>query len=839
MIWTRHRPPARAMLLLLASLGVAFAPSASPASSAAPAAEPQATAAATPTATAAIESGAIESGVATPTETPDPELLTRYCIRCHSDRLRTGGLTLEHADVNRIADDPELWEKIAWKVRIGAMPKVPAPRPERPVLDRFASAVEGALDRAAAASPDPGPPTFHRLNRLQYVNAVRDFLGVEVDGPSLLPPDATSYGFDNNRGLTITPSLLDRYLAAAVRIARAAVGDPTIPPTTETYRIEQTVRQGERMSEDLPFGTNGGLAVRHTFPLDGEYAVRVLLPGMGTGALYSRPQSEVLVTVDGATVKHWSLEPLRGRNPAIAATTSPEEDAPRAPDEDLVVRFAAKAGTRPVGVTLLNIRPAYAEGLRGGVVGDPGPVRRGASGRIESLTVSGPFHAATPEESESRRRIFTCRPTASTDERACARQILTRLARRGFRRPVAASDVEGLLPFYEEGRRAGGFDAGIQAALERLLISPQFLFRIERGPDGAEPNTIFRVSDVELASRLSFFLWSSPPDEELLGVAERGRLGEPAVLTAQTRRMLADPRAAQMAAGFAGQWLGTRLVRELQPDPTLYPLDANLQEALARETELFFESQLREDRSVPDLLEADYTYLNERLAAHYGIPNVYGSHMRRVTLTDDRRFGILGMGGVLMVTSHANRTSPVVRGKWIMDNLVANPPPPPPADIPPLPENDGELPTTVRERLEQHRANPVCASCHTLMDPFGFALENFDVTGQWRDVDNGIPVDASGVALDGSEMDGVVGLRRALLANRTQFATVFTERLLTYALGRGVDARDRPAVRAIVREAAPDFRWSDIILGIVTSSPFRMNRTPGAEPGATATVASR
>ena len=824
MTWTRHRTAARAMLLLAFGFGVATAASASPGS---PTAEPQAAA-------------ATATGAETPDDTPDAELLTRYCVRCHSDRLRTGGLTLEHADVGRIAEDPELWEKIAWKIRIGAMPKVPAPRPEPPVLDRFASAVESALDRAAAAAPDPGPPTFHRLNRLQYVNAVRDLLGVEVDGPSLLPPDATSYGFDNNRGLAITPSLLDRYLAAAVRIARAAVGDATLPPATETYRVGQTVRQGERMSEDLPFGTNGGLAVRHTFPLDGEYAVRVLLPGMSTGALYSRPQSEVVVTVDGVTIKHWSLEPLRGVNPAVVAATRSEEDArPREPREDLVVRFAAKAGTRPVGVTLLNIRPAYAEGLRGGVVGDPGAVRRGASGRIESLTVSGPFHATTPEESESRQRIFTCRPTASTDERACARQILTRLVRRGFRRPVTASDVEALIPFFEDGRRAGGFDAGIQAALERLLISPQFLFRIERGPDGAQPNTIFGVSDVELASRLSFFLWSGPPDEELLAVAERGRLGEPEVLAAQTRRMLADPRAASMASGFAGQWLGTRLVRELQPDPTLYPLDANLQEALARETELFFESQLREDRSALDLLEADYTYLNERLAAHYDIPNVYGSHMRRVTLTDDRRFGILGKGGVLMVTSHANRTSPVVRGKWIMDNLVANPPPPPPADIPPLPENDGELPTTVRERLEQHRANPVCASCHTLMDPFGFALENFDVTGRWREVDNGIPVDASGVALDGSQMEGVVGLRQALLANRTQFAAVFTERLLTYALGRGVGAGDRPAVRAIVREAAPDYRWSDIILGIVTSPPFRMNRTPGGEPGAAATVASR
>ena len=831
------------MLLLLAVCGVALAAAAEPEAIAGTAAEPQATAATT-SATAATASvataatAAVAAAAATAAETPDPELLTRYCVRCHSDRLRTGGLTLEHADVDRIADDPELWEKIAWKIRIGAMPKVPAPRPEPPVLDRFAAAVEGALDRAAAAAPDPGPPTFHRLNRLQYVNAVRDLLGVEVDGPSLLPPDATSFGFDNNRGLAITPSLLDRYLAAAVRIARAAVGDATLPPATETYRIGQTVRQGERMSEDLPFGTNGGLAVRHTFPLDGEYAVRVLLPGMATGALYSRPQSEVVVTVDGATIEHWSLEPLRGVNPAVAATTRPE-DVPARPDEDLVVRFAAKAGTRPVGVTLLNIRPAYAEGLRGGVVGDPGPVSRGASGRIESLTVSGPFHATTPEESESRRRIFTCRPTASTDERACARQILTRLVRRGFRRPVTGSDVEALIPFFEDGRRAGGFDAGIQAALERLLISPQFLFRIERGPDGAQPNTIFHVSDVELASRLSFFLWNGPPDEELLAVAERGRLGEPEVLAAETRRMLADPRAASMASGFAGQWLGTRLVRELQPDPTLYPLDANLQEALARETELFFQSQLREDRSALDLLEADYTYLNERLAAHYDIPNVYGSHMRRVALTDDRRFGILGMGGVLMVTSHANRTSPVVRGKWIMDNLVANPPPPPPADIPPLPENDGELPTTVRERLEQHRANPVCASCHTLMDPFGFALENFDVTGRWREVDNGIPVDASGVALDGSTMEGVAGLRQALLANRTQFATVFTERLLTYALGRGVGAGDRPAVRAIVRQAAPDYRWSDIILGIVTSPPFRMNRTPGDEPAAAATVASR
>ena len=829
------------MLLLLALCGVAFAASSAPASAGALTAEPQATAATTSAtgASPSVPTAATGAATAAAAEAPDPELLTRYCVRCHSDRLRTGGLTLEHADVERIADDPELWEKIAWKIRIGAMPKVPAARPEPPVLDRFAAAVERALDRAAAAAPDPGPPTFHRLNRLQYVNAVRDLLGVEVDGPSLLPPDATSYGFDNNRGLAITPSLLDRYLAAAVRIARAAVGDATLPPATETYRIGQTVRQGERMSEDLPFGTNGGLAVRHTFPLDGEYAVRVLLPGMATGALYSRPQSEVVVTVDGATVKHWSLGPLRGVNPAIAAATREEDAAPRAPAEDLVVRFAAKAGTRPVGVTLLNIRPAYAEGLRGGVVGDPGPVRRGASGRIESLTVSGPFHATTPEESESRRRIFTCRPTASTDERACAREILTRLVRRGFRRPVTGSDVAALIPFFEDGRRAGGFDAGIQAALERLLISPQFLFRIERGPDGAEPNTIFRVSDVELASRLSFFLWNGPPDEELLGLAERGRLGEPEVLAAQTRRMLADSRAASMASGFAGQWLGTRLVRELQPDPTLYPLDANLQEALARETELFFESQLREDRSALDLLEADYSYLNERLAAHYGIPNVYGSHMRRVTLTDDRRFGILGKGGVLMVTSHANRTSPVVRGKWIMDNLVANPPPPPPADIPPLPENDGELPTTVRERLEQHRANPVCASCHTLMDPFGFALENFDVTGRWREVDNGIPVDASGVALDGSKMEGVAGLRRALLANRTQFATVFTERLLTYALGRGVGAGDRPAVRAIVREAAPDYRWSDIILGIATSPPFRMNRTPGAELGAAAAVASR
>ncbi len=780
-------------------------------------------------------------GVATAAEAPDPELLARYCVRCHSDRLETGGLTLEHADVDRIAEDPELWEKVAWKIRIGAMPKVPAPRPERPVLDRFASAVERTLDRAAAASPDPGPPTFHRLNRLQYVNAVRDLLGVEVDGPSLLPPDATSYGFDNSRGLTITPSLLDRYLSAAVRIARAAVGDPTLPPTTETYRLGQTVGQGERMSDDLPFGTNGGLAVRHTFPLDGEYAVRVLLPGMSSGYFYSRPQSEILVTVDGATVKHWSLEPRRGLNPAIAAA-SPEEAPAGEPGDDLVVRFAAKAGTRPVGVTLLNIRPAYAEGLRGGVVGDPGPVRRGASGRIESFTVSGPFNATTPEASESRRRIFTCRPTASTDERACARQILTRLARRAFRRPAGAADVEALLPFFEDGRRTGGFDAGIQAALERLLISPQFLFRIERGPDGARPNRIFRVSDVELASRLSFFLWNSPPDEELLGAAERGRLGEPQILAAQTRRMLADRRAGLMASGFAGQWLGTRLVRELQPDPTLYPLDANLQEALARETELFFESQLRDDRSVLDLLGADYTYLNERLAAHYGIPNVYGSHMRRVTLTDERRFGILGKGGVLMVTSHANRTSPVVRGKWIMDNLVANPPPPPPADIPPLPENDAALPTTVRERLEQHRRNPVCASCHTLMDPFGFALENFDVTGRWREVDNGQPVDASGEALDGSTMDGVVGLRQALTANRTQFATVFTERLLTYALGRGVEARDRPAVRAIVRRTAPDFRWSDIILGIVESPLFRMNRTPrapGAEPQAAATVANR
>jgi hypothetical protein len=753
-------------------------------------------------------------------EAPSRDLLSTYCVGCHNERLKNGGLSLEQADVERIADNPELWEKIAWKIRIGAMPKVPAPRPDAATLERFVSSVEKTLDQAAAASPKAGRPALRRLNRQEYVNAIRDLLALEVDGPTLLPPDESNHGFDNGQGLSVTPSLLDRYMATAAKISRLALGDPTIPPVTEVYNLTITTQQNERMSEDLPFGTSGGIAVRHTFSADGEYEIRVTTPQFG------RQKSEVIATLDRVPVGRWSLEPPASARLQIVAAEADENGNRAARDEPLTTRFVAKAGTRTVGVAFLNTRSGYLETLGGGVAGGLVPARTASVGTIESLAVSGPYGAIIPASSASRQRILICSPNEKP-ERVCARTVLGRLARGAFRRPVTSSDMDVLMQFYDEGRRAGGFDGGIRAALERILISPEFLFRIERGSDFAKPGTVFRISDLELASRLSFFLWSSVPDDELLEAAERKKLSDPIVLTKQTRRMLADPRARLLAANFAGQWLMTRNTRVIKPDPAAFPdFDDNLKDALAQETELFFESQVRDDKSVLDLLRADYTYLNERLAMHYGIPSVYGSHFRRVTLTDERRFGILGKGSVMMVTSHYDRTSPVVRGKWIMESLLGAPPPPPPPNVPPLPASNAERPTTIRERLELHRRNAVCASCHSMMDPFGFALENFGVTGQWRDTDGGKPIDTSAVLLDGSKVEGVVGLRNALLKRGSQFVTVFTERLLTYALGRGVEAYDRPALRQIVREAAPhDYRYSDLILGIVQSGPFQMNRT--------------
>ena len=752
-------------------------------------------------------------------------VLDRYCVTCHNGRLRTGNLALDDVDTGRVGADAEVWEKVLRKLRTRAMPPPRRPRPDAGTYGAFAAWLEAALDRAAAERPNPGRPTIHRLNRLEYANAVRDLLDLEIDAAALLPGDDLAYGFDNNADiLTVAPGLLERYLSAARRISRLAVGDPAIEADAVRVPLSSLLAQDGRMSEDLPFGSRGGAAVRRHFPLDGEYLVRLELRGAGR-----REPQEIDVRVDGVRrallrVGEWP----EGADPGAARVVPP--------GEPLQVRFPARAGSRVVSVSFTK-RTAVTEGMAPSRL----PIWTFSTGRgyvqrmaLESLEIEGPFSPDTlgrgpggEGETASRRRIFVCRPATAGEEERCADEILGTLARRAFRRPVTELDLDVLRGFYAEGRRAGDFDAGIRRALESLLVDPEFLFRVERDPPGVEPGAPYRLSGVELASRLSFFLWSSIPDDELLDAAEAGTLGGPAELERQVRRMLADDKAGVLVSSFAAQWLHLRRMRTVTPDVNAFPeFDENLREALVRETELFVESQIREDRSVVDLLDADYTFVNERLARHYGIPGVYGSRFRRVDLPDERR-GLLGHGSVLTVTSLATRTSPVVRGKWVLENVLGAPPPPPPPDVPELPERAGDgPPASLRARLEAHRAHPVCSNCHARMDPLGFALENFDAVGRWRAADaSGAPIDPSGVLPGGTAFAGFADLRGILRERREEFVTTVVEKLLTYALGRGVEHTDRPAVRAVVREAAArDYRWSALILGVARSLPFQMRR---------------
>ena len=753
-------------------------------------------------------------------------VLDRYCVTCHNERLLTGNLALDDIDMEHVGADAEVWEKVLRKLRTQAMPPPRRPRPDAETYGAFATWLETALDRAAAAEPNPGRPTIHRLNRLEYANAVRDLLHLEIDSGTMLPADDLAYGFDNNADiLTVAPGLLERYMSAARKVSRLAVGDPTIEADAVRYPLSSLLVQDDRMSEDLPFGSRGGVAVRHHFPLDGEYVVRLALRNPGR-----REPQEIDVRVDGvrrALLRAGSWP--EGVNPGEARVVEP--------GEPLLVRFPARAGTHLVSVSFTQ-RTAVTEGMAPSRL----PIWTFSTGRgyvqrmaLESVEIEGPYSPDSlgrgpdgEEQVASRRRIFVCRP-ANAAEEACADEILAKLARRAFRRPADDLDLEVLRGFYAEGRGEGNFDAGIQRALESILVDPEFLFRIERDPPGVEPATAYRLSDIELASRLSFFLWSSLPDDELLDAAAAGSLGDPVVLERQVRRMLADERAGVLVSSFAAQWLHLRRMRTVTPDVNAFPgFDENLREALVRETELFVESQIRDDRSVVDLLSADYTFVNARLARHYGIPNVYGSRFRRVDLPGEERRGLLGHGSVLTVTSLATRTSPVVRGKWVLENILGTPPPPPPPDVPDLPEraDDGTV-ASLRARLEAHRANPVCSNCHARMDPLGFALENFDAVGKWRDKGvAGTPIDPSGTLPDGTAFDGFPGLRDILLERREEFVTTVTEKLLTYALGRGVEHYDRPAIRAIVREAAAnDYRWSSLILGIARSLPFQMRRS--------------
>ena len=782
---------------------------------------------------------------ATPAPPLDRTLIDKYCISCHNQRLKTGGLTLDAVNMSRVDSDAETWEKVIRKLRAGMMPPAGRPRPDKATADRFVAGLEAHIDRAAAVDPNPGRPAIHRLNRAEYANAVRDLLALEIDGPSLLPADSSGYGFDNIADvLTLSPALHERYLLAARQISRLAVGDPTIRPSTESYRLPYLVLvQNDRMDEDLPFGTRGGAAIRHYFPVDGEYVLSFRLQKnslLSGGEIRGiNEENEIDVRLDGMRLRLFRVGGKSESDKEDSASgpyaTQQTIDRQRKVEEGLEVRFPAKAGQRVIGITFQERTPA----LEG-----PGPSRLPVAGSgyaaaksttiaggkvemsLDSVHITGPFNARTPEDTPSRRRIFVCRPARPDLEESCAKTILSTLARRAYRRPVTREDVQVLLDFYKAGRSSRGFESGIERALDRMLVDPDFLLRIERDPPNVASGAAYRINDLELASRLSFFLWSSIPDEPLLQLAERGRLREPAVLEQQVRRMLADSRSKALATNFFGQWLWLRNVATVKPDPKIFPeFDENLRRAFHRETELFLESQLREDRSVLDLLTANYTFVNERLARHYGIPAVYGNRFRRVTYSDDARGGLLGHGSVLTVTSYANRTSPVIRGKWMLENLLGAPPPAPPPDVPDLKENgENGQPLSVRERLQEHRKNPTCASCHAQMDPLGFALENFDGIGRWRTTDARTPVDASGVLADGTTFNGPREFRELLRSRRDEFITTVIERLLTYALGRGAEYYDRPAIRTILRDTASDDHWSAIVLGVVKSAPFQMRK---------------
>ena len=778
-------------------------------------------------------------------------VLDRYCVACHDDRLRTGGISLAATAVDAAepSRDAGVWERVIAKLRTGAMPPPGRPRPDAAVYDALASRLEADLDRSAAANPDPGrTSTVHRLNRTEYRNAVRDLFALDLDTAPLLPGDETSdTGFDNNADvLSVSTAQLERYLSAARTVTRLAVGLPPAGPAFETFDVPLLLRQDDRRSEHLPLGSRGGVAVPYHFPVDGEYLVKVELRtnwqdyilGMGT-------PHRLDVRIDGELVKRFTVGgEARGR-PAPVTFTIAERGDPewetylQTADERLEVRVPVEAGPRTVGVSFVRnvwepegvLLPRQA----GEVLSNDEAYHGNAA--VSSVAIGGPWAAAGPGDTPSRRAVFTCRPAVETDaaERACATEIVSRLARRAYRRPVTAADVDTLLDFFESGRADGGsFDAGIQLALERMLVDPDFLLRIERDPAGAAPGAPYRLSDVEIASRLSFFLWGSVPDEALLDAAEQGGLTAPGALDAQVRRMTADPRARSLVDDFAMQWLHLRNLEDVKGDPVPFPdFDDNLVEAFRHETTLFLASTLREDRSVLDLLDADYTFVNERLARHYGIPGVYGSRFRRVALPDlTQRGGLLGHGGLLALTSYPTRTSPVLRGKWLLDTILGTPPPSPPPDVPALPEGAaGGRAASVRERLERHRQAPACATCHASIDPPGFALEQYDGLGAWRTADEfGNPVDAAAVLPSGRRVEGMAGLRAWLLERPEQFVGTVAEKLLSYALGRSLEHTDRPTVRAVVRAAAADdYRWSALVAGVVKSPAFLMRNAAAAD----------
>lgn len=763
-----------------------------------------------------------------PVATPQAQraFLGKYCSSCHGKKQAAGGFALINLDVDHPGRNAREWEKALLQIRAGLMPPAGAPHPERAATAAFATALEARIDQAAAAHPNPGSPALHRLNRTEYGNSVRDLLDLEVDVNSLLPPDDMSHGFDNMAEvLNVSPTLLAGYVRAAGVISREAIGDPRATPSEKIYHQPSTLSQNGYL-EGAPLGTRGGIVIRHNFPADGEYVFKTTLYFTTNALLFGTTQKgqQVEVAVDGVRVALFDVNPLmKGdedlRTPPIKVKSGPRMisvaflQKAEGPVEDFVEPFEHSLGDLFLGRTQ-------------GLTGLP---------HVRDLSINGPYHVTGISDTPSRRKIFSVRPTSPENELPAAEQILSALARQAYRRPVTDADRRTLLSLYQLGRSQGGFEEGIRMGLQFLLANPQFVFRFERTPDHVAAGTNYRLTDLELASRLSYFLWSSAPDARLIALASRQQLHDPATLEQEVRRMLADPRSEALSKNFAGQWLHLRNLQDIQPDLFAFPnANHNLLVSMRRETELFFANLVQEDRSVMDLLTADYTFVDETLARHYHIPDIQGPRFRKVPLTDQNRRGLLGQASILTVTSFANRTSPVVRGKWVLDTLLGAPPPPQPANVPPLQEVSEETRLrTVRERLEEHRKNPACASCHTMMDPIGFALENYDAVGAWRNRDTGSPIDISGRLVDGTKLDGPASLRKALVDHSDAFLSAFTGKLLTYALGRGIEYYDMPAVRAIDRAAAhANNRFSAFVLGIVQSVPFQSRRaapSPGSE----------
>jgi mono/diheme cytochrome c family protein len=750
------------------------------------------------------------------------DVVKTYCVGCHNDRAKAGGLSLASFDVAKVADHAEIGEKVVRKLRTGMMPPRTASRKlDAETRASLATTLESALDRAAGVTPNPGRRAFQRLNRAEYAAAVRSLFGLDIDVSTYLPADTISASFDNIADVQMpSATVMQGYMRAAAHVSRVAVGDPSVDASSTQYEVPRTMSQKERV-EGAPFGTRGGTVVTHNFPADGKYKFQMLLHGEPTGYLFGRTQRdiEMEVAIDGERVALVKVDRWMSESDAEGLTLSTAPIYVRAGAHKVAATFiqefvgAEDDLIKPIDHTLADTQI----GVGYGVTTLP---------HLRNLGVVGPFEATGVSDHPARRAIFSCRPVAPGEDTACARSILQRLATQAYRRPATRADVDALMRFYAEGARTEGFEGGVRTALQAMLTSLHFVFRVEETPAGVKPGSAYRISDLDLASRLSFFLWGTLPDRELLDVAARGGLSRPEMSERQLQRMLEDPRADALGTRFAAQWLRLQDLHKVEPDALSFPYyDESLADAMARETELLFDHLVREDRPALELLTADYTFVNERLARHYGIPGVSGPEFRKVTYPDDTRRGILGHGSILTLTSHGNRTSPVLRGKWVMEVLLGSPPPPPPPNVPELEETAAVTAgrqLSVAEQLAQHRASPVCSSCHNVIDPIGLSLDNFDVTGAWRIKDRGVAVSAKGELYDGTPLNGAADLRAALVAKSDVFVTHFTERLLSYALGRRVEYYDMPTVRQIVRDAAPDYRMSALIRGVVKSAAFRM-----------------